>query len=102
MLLKCVRECYRSRHPQARMTAVGGSGVGVIGSGGVDGNKMLGEVNMVIDGVDGTLAQGRRTLLVHKTTTDSPRSPPMLKSGAVAPVAATVAVAMTVSTAKKR
>lgn len=73
-VLQCVRECYRSRHPMARM---------VVGAGDV-GGKMMGEVNILIDGVDGALALGRRSLLMHKSTTDSPRSPPQPATKALA------------------
>lgn len=78
MVLQCVRECYRSRHPHAKMTVVAGSGA--------DGGKMLGEANMLMDGADGASALGRRNLLVHKATTDSPRSPPRVKELAVAAI----------------
>lgn len=67
LVLQCLRDCYRSRHPQP----VAGK------SAGVDGVSA-----MVIDGAGGgsdATTAGRRNILMHKATTDSPLSPPLAK-----------------------
>lgn len=80
VILQCVRECYRTRHPTATVgvKSIGDTpgGAGLLAAGN--------EFSVVLDGAEVTATVGRRNILVHKATTDSPLSPPLAKVSALA------------------